>query len=75
MQFCRGMGKRLNNHLDCKRCGVIALIIPDGATETSPIMCSSCGDYLGTWGELQDDFHKQSSRGVFDLDAGNIEEH
>lgn len=74
MQICRRMGKRLDNHLDCKRCGVIALTIPDYAADSTPIMCSSCGDYLGTWGELQDDFHKQSGRGAFDLKDGNIEE-
>jgi len=68
------MVKWLDDKLDCKRCGTISLEIPDGAKESTPIHCSSCGDYLGTWGELQDDFYKQSSGGIFDLKDGNIEE-
>ncbi len=69
------MGKRLDDKLDCKRCGTIALVIPDGAREHTPIHCSTCGDYLGTWGEMQDSFDDQSVKGVFDLEDGNIFEH
>ncbi|MCV0396789.1 MAG: hypothetical protein K5872_20765 [Rhizobiaceae bacterium] len=75
MQDCP-MGKRLDDKLDCKRCGTISLEIPEDATEDTLIHCSSCGALMGTWGELQDDFHKQArGGGVFDLDDGNIEEH
>lgn len=69
------MGKRLDHKLDCKRCGTIALDIPDNAAENTPIHCSSCGDLIGTWGALQDDFYRQSGHGVFDLKDGNISEH
>ena len=69
------MGKRLDHKLDCKRCGTISLDIPDHATESTPIHCSSCGDLMGSWGELQNDFYKQAGHGTFDLDDGNISEH
>jgi hypothetical protein len=69
------MGKRLDDKLDCKRCGTISLDIPDGALEDTPIHCSSCGDFMGTWGELQDNFHKQARIGAYDLKDGNISEH
>ena len=69
------MGKRLDDKLDCKRCGTIALEIPDDAVESTPIHCSGCGDYMGTWGELQDNFDKQVNVGAFDLEDGNIKEH
>jgi len=68
------MGKRLDDKLDCKRCGTIALEIPQGAGESTPVHCSKCGDYMGTWGELQDNFDKQASASAFDLKDGNIEE-
>ncbi|AZO57712.1 hypothetical protein EJ077_17420 [Mesorhizobium sp. M8A.F.Ca.ET.057.01.1.1] len=47
--------------------------IPDDAKESTPIYCSNCGAFLGEWGELQDDFHRQA-RGTeaFDLRDGNI---
>ncbi|MDN2578726.1 hypothetical protein [Aquibium sp. ELW1220] len=65
------MGKQL----DCKRCGTIALEISDEVVESSPISCSSCGAYMGTWGDLQDNFDKQVNVGAFDLEDGNIREH
>ena len=69
------MGKRLDDKLDCKRCGTISLEIPDDATDETPISCSSCGELMGTWGELQRNFYRQSGRGIFDLEDGNIDEH
>ncbi|TKT79026.1 hypothetical protein [Aquamicrobium sp. LC103] len=64
--------KRLDQKLDCKTCGTIYLDIPEGAKDGTPIHCSTCGGYLGTWGELQDDFAEQSDSGVFDLKRGQI---
>jgi hypothetical protein len=69
------MRKRLDDKLDCKRCGTISLEIPDDAMECTPIHCSKCGGLMGTWGELQDNFDKQANVGAFDLEDGNIEEH
>lgn len=43
--------------------------------ESTPIHCSKCGDLMGTWGELQDNFDKQANVGTFDLEDGNIKEH
>lgn len=66
------MPKRLDDKLDCKKCGVIALDIPDDARESTPIHCSKCGGYLGTWGDLQDNFDDQATGGSFDLKDGQI---
>lgn len=38
---------RLDDMLDCKRCGRIQMTIPDNADEETPIHCSNCGGYLG----------------------------
>lgn len=65
--------RRLDDKLDCKSCGTIQMDIPEGVTETTPIRCSNCGAYLGTWGELQDDFHKQiNDADSLYLDKGTI---
>ncbi|UVK47997.1 hypothetical protein DBIPINDM_008399 (plasmid) [Mesorhizobium sp. AR02] len=65
--------KRLDHKLDCKACGTILLDIPNNAEEHTAIHCSQCGAYLGEWGELQDDFHKQAGdTQAFDLNHGNI---
>jgi hypothetical protein len=50
---------RLNHKLDCKVCGTIQMVIPEGATEHTEIHCSNCGVVLGEWGALQDDFADQ----------------
>jgi hypothetical protein len=65
--------KRLDHKLDCKACGTIRMDIPEYAQEHTPIHCSSCGAYLGEWGELQDDFQRQAGGSqAFDLNHGNI---
>ena len=65
--------KQLDHKLDCKACGKIQMDIPDDATESTPIHCSICGGYLGEWGELQDDFHRQAGdTQAFDLNHGTI---
>ncbi len=67
--------KRLDDKLDCKACGTVQMDIPDDVTDETPIHCSNCGAYLGTWGELVDDFAKQTHSGeMFDLNKGNITE-
>jgi transcription elongation factor Elf1 len=66
------METKLDHKLDCKRCGVIALEIPNNAVEDTPIRCSICGDVMGMWGQIQNDFYKQAAHGVFNLDRGNI---
>ncbi len=64
----------LDHKLDCKTCGTIRMDIPEGASEDTPIHCSTCHGYLGTWGELQNDFIHQAGDGVFDLDHGKIQQ-
>lgn len=61
--------KRLNLKLDCKVCGTIYLDVPND----SPIHCSNCNELVGTWGELQRDFYRQSGQGVFHLHDGQID--
>ena len=51
---------RLDRKLECKACKTILLDIPADAEEGTPIHCTGCGAYIGTWGELQDDFVAQS---------------
>lgn len=63
----------LNEQLECPTCGKITLDIPDDATENTPISCSQCGTVLGTWGDLQDSFHRQQGKGVFDVKGGRFE--
>ena len=67
-------GKFLNHKLECSTCGTIRLEIPELADENTLVRCSSCGQEIGAWGDLQDDFQKQSVTGVFDLKHGKIRE-
>jgi hypothetical protein len=67
--------RQLDDKLDCKKCGTIQMDIPDPVTDETAIHCSNCGVYLGTWGELQDDFHMQiQGAEVLDLNRGTITE-
>lgn len=49
----------MDRKLECKACKTILLDIPADAEEGTPIHCTGCGAYIGTWGELQDDFAAQ----------------
>jgi hypothetical protein len=63
----------LNHQLECPYCLTIRLRIPVDARPESEIRCDDCGEYLGTWDELQSDFEKQGGQhGVFRLDRGRI---
>ena len=67
------MRRKLNDKLDCKKCGTIQMRVPKDATEETIIHCSNCGANLGAWGELQDDFNKQiSDAASLDLNHGTI---
>jgi hypothetical protein len=42
-------------------------------TPSTSIVCSSCSEYLGTWGELEEAFYAQGGGdGVFELHDGQI---
>ncbi|RWA59746.1 MAG: hypothetical protein E5X49_32270 [Mesorhizobium sp.] len=63
----------LDHLLECPYCLTIRLRIPVDATPSTPITCSDCGRYLGTWDEIQTDFERQGGNdGVFRLDKGRI---
>ena len=68
-------GEYLDGKLECPHCGTITLDLPDDATEDTPINCSRCGHYLGTWGELKDVFFRQAGEGVFDVNKGRFKRH
>ncbi|RUW21762.1 hypothetical protein EN812_31315 [Mesorhizobium sp. M4B.F.Ca.ET.169.01.1.1] len=66
-------GYYLDHLLECPYCGTIRLNIPADARPSTEIDCAECGQYLGTWDELQTDFEKQGgSNGVFRLERGRI---
>ncbi|MDX8437587.1 hypothetical protein RFN25_29710 [Mesorhizobium abyssinicae] len=66
--------KYLDHKLECPYCLTIRLRIPDDARPETPISCDDCGEYLGTWDELQTDFEKQGGQnGVFRLEKGRIQ--
>jgi hypothetical protein len=63
----------LDHLLECPYCHTVRLRIPTDAAPSTPITCSDCGRYLGTWDEIQTDFEKQGGNdGVFRLDKGRI---
>lgn len=63
----------LNHLLECPYCQKVRLRIPAHVVDDTPIACSDCGEYLGTWDELQDSFEQQGGQdGVFRLDKGRI---
>ncbi len=69
----RFMTIRLDNKLECPQCRTLYLTLTDGVSGSTPIHCSSCGPYLGSWAELEQDFFRQGrSRGVFEMREGQI---
>ncbi|MDX8455164.1 hypothetical protein RFM98_20625 [Mesorhizobium sp. VK9D] len=67
-------GEYLNHQLECPYCGTIRLRIPKDAQPLTPIRCTDCGQYLGTWDEIQTDFERQGGTdGIFRLEKGRIE--
>ena len=67
------MGKKLDNKLECPKCQTIYLTLTQNVGPRTPIHCSSCGAYLGTWIELEFDFIGQGGEsGVFEMNQGQI---
>ena len=63
----------LNHRLECPYCLTIRLRIPHDARPETQVDCADCGEYLGTWDELQTDFEKQGGNsGVFRFEKGRI---
>ncbi len=65
--------ERLDDKLDCKKCGTILMDIPNDADDHTLIHCSKCGTLLSKWGELQDNFAGQiRDAEVIDLNHGTM---
>ncbi|GAA2849322.1 hypothetical protein EDC40_101247 [Aminobacter aminovorans] len=63
----------LNHKLECPFCGTIRLRIPTDAAPSTAITCADCGQFLGTWDDLQTDFARQGgTSGIFRIDKGRI---
>ena len=62
----------LDGKLECVSCGMILLDIPKNATDLSPIQCAKCSAFLGTWGEIQDEFLRELGKGVFEANHGRL---
>jgi len=63
----------LNHRLECPYCKTIRLRIPEDAKPDTIIVCDDCGEYLGTWDDLQNDLARQGgTNGIFRLDKGRI---
>ena len=57
--------QRLDHKLDCKKCGTIYLDIPDDVKVTSAIHCSSCGRFLGHWGNYPETSTSKADRTAY----------
>lgn len=65
--------RRIDNKLECPNCHTLYLTLTQNVSFHTPIQCSSCGTYLGTWAELKRDFYTQGGdHGVFEMHNGQI---
>jgi hypothetical protein len=65
--------RRLNHQLEFPNCDTIYLTLTQNVTWSTPIHCSSCNTYLGTWAELESDFIAQGGEsGIFEMHDGQI---
>jgi hypothetical protein len=64
---------QLNGRLECSECRTTYLRIPAQVEIDSPIFCTTCGNYIGRWYEVESSFVSQGgSSGIFDLYDGHI---
>lgn len=56
------MAEYLNHRVECPYCLIVRLGVPEDVTPTTEITCSDCGEYLGTWEEMLEDFDKQGGQ-------------
>ncbi|RCW78034.1 hypothetical protein C7476_1312 [Phyllobacterium bourgognense] len=67
------LDQRLDSKLACPRCKSIYLAFTQKLTPSTSIVCSSCSEFLGTWGELEAEFFAQGGGdGVFEMHDGQI---
>jgi hypothetical protein len=64
---------RLDQKIECQNCHTIYLDITPETNPHTPVHCSKCGQYLGSWAELESDFYAQGGHyGVFEMRDGQI---
>jgi hypothetical protein len=67
------MSGYLDHRLECPYCHTVRLCVPAEVTIFTEISCDDCGEYLGTWEEMLEDFDKQGGNdGIFRLEKGRI---
>ncbi len=67
------MERKLDHGLECPNCGTIYLNIPKDVTDYTPIACTTCGSFLGSWGDLERSFNMQGGQhGIFEMSEGQI---
>ena len=64
--------EHLNGKLECATCGTVLLDIPPDADEFTPVQCVKCRSFLGTWGEIQNEFFRQFGSGIFEMAHGRL---
>jgi hypothetical protein len=65
--------QRLDSKLACPKCDTVYLTLTQNMTGSTPIHCSICNEYLGSWAELEQDFIAQGGdSGVFEMHDGQI---
>jgi hypothetical protein len=62
----------LDGRLLCPNCSTTTFDIPADTSEHSSIACSNCGQFLGLWGDLLNEFYKQDGTGVFEVQQGRF---
>jgi predicted RNA-binding Zn-ribbon protein involved in translation (DUF1610 family) len=67
------MARRLDSKLECPKCKTIYLTFTQDLTPNTAIACSSCGQHLGTWGQLEAEFYAEGGGdGIFRMQDGQI---
>jgi hypothetical protein len=59
------MPTRLDFQLECSNCLTVYINLPDDLTRFTLIRCSSCGTYLGRWGELEASLRHSAASAAF----------
>ncbi|MBB3237359.1 hypothetical protein FHS20_004256 [Phyllobacterium endophyticum] len=67
------MATQLNGLMECSECGTTYLRIPKQVATDSPVFCTTCGNYIGRWYDVESSFMSQGgSSGIFELHDGHI---
>jgi ribosomal protein S27E len=67
------LAQSLNSKLACPKCKNIYFTFRQKMMPNTSIVCSSCSEFLGTWGELKAEFFAHGGGdGVFEMHDGQI---